>query len=86
MTAPEPTGITDRTVELWTAGQHGDYNPEMAQSMTRQYNIASRAYPTSLLFVETHDYTRTDLEEMAKESKGRLMVVTREVTPWLPVA
>lgn len=21
MTAPEPTGITDRTVELWTAGQ-----------------------------------------------------------------
>lgn len=54
--------------------------------MNRQYNIASRAYPTSLLFIETHDYTRAELEQMAKESGGRFVVVTREVTPWLPVA
>ncbi len=42
MTAPEPTGITDRTVELWTAGQ----------KLTRQGDRMSRYFANDR---ELHD-------------------------------
>lgn len=42
MTAPEPTGITDRTVELWTAGQQPKDN-SMADDMPSKMHNAFAA-------------------------------------------
>lgn len=54
--------------------------------MERQYNVASKAYPTLLEFDEDHGCTLQDLKEyVARNGSGLLAVVTREVTPWLVV-
>ncbi|MCC6227223.1 MAG: hypothetical protein IT195_12570 [Microthrixaceae bacterium] len=54
----------------------------------RQYNLALRMGDrhTVPLYKEDHPFTREELEEIVADGEGRILLITREVTPWLVVA